>query len=249
MNNTATLKDLLRRLTERTSAEEAERIKAEFRDVLTKADPMAIVQAESELLAEGLPVEDLMAACDIHLHVLKGSLEEEGPALPPDHPLSRFGEEHRWIIGLLERIRDGVAALKAAGSYEAAQDTIAFLRKAAERLLEAENHNTRQENTLFPLLERHGVVDPPAIMWTEHVEMRKDKKRFRQALEETSRPFADYAAELETLALRMLERFVLHSRKEQGILYGVALRLLSEEEWQTVAEECAQLGFFDLTPL
>jgi DUF438 domain-containing protein len=43
-----------------------------------------------------------------------------------------------------------------------------------------------------------------------------------------------------------LETFVQHAKKEQEILYNVALDLLSEKDWQDLQQESRELGFFAL---
>jgi DUF438 domain-containing protein len=241
------LKTLLKSLTKETRPEEAERLKSSFKSVLEKATPMTIVQAESELVREGMTTQDIMTACDIHLQVLKDGMNTADVTAPEGHPITRFQSEHVWISGLLEKVRDSVKRLKTAGSAEAGATEILFLRSAAEKLLEAESHNVRQENTLFPVLEKHGVLDPPAIMWSEHLEMKKDKKRFRDTLARNDLPFGELVPQLEMLSLRMLEQFLLHSRKEQQILYSVAMQVITPEEWDVITEECETLGFFSLS--
>ena len=35
-----------------------------------------------------------------------------------------------------------------------------------------ELHYQREENVLFPYLEKHGITEPPAIMWMDHDRIR-----------------------------------------------------------------------------
>ncbi|MFA4953805.1 MAG: hemerythrin domain-containing protein [Patescibacteria group bacterium] len=132
--------------------------------------------------------------------------------------------------------------------YAAAESTLAELRSLMQHLHEAQSHDVRQENTLFPLLERYGVEEPPAIMWAEHNRM----KATRDVIDTTILgapdvlPYAQFAQVLAGAFQHWLETFVQHAKKEQEILYNVALDLLSPKDWQDLEQESQKLGFFAL---
>jgi len=44
----------------------------------------------------------------------------------------------------------------------------------------------------------------------------------------------------------MLETFALHTKKEQEILYNVALDMLSTKDWADIKSESDELGYFEL---
>jgi len=237
------LKEMLRKI--RGSADQAtvESAKREFKKLLEKATPLAIAQAEQELAGEGFTRDDLASACDAHLELFRESLQEDSD-LPDDHPVSRFRKDHGVILDLLERLRRSLKAIREKGSFEAAPDETSSASSLVDRLLDAENHNVRQENTLFPLLERHGLEQPPAIMWMEHTEMKEDKKRLRHFLGQIGKADFDTLIDsLDVVSLRLLEKFAAHTMKEKNILYHAALEVLTEEEWNDVREECDSLGY------
>ena len=237
------LKDMLRTIKGAAGAEAVERAKQDFKHLLDKATPLMIAQAEQELVAEGFTREDLVSACDAHLELFRESLAEDSD-LPADHPVSRFREDHRIILGLMEKLRDTLKVLRAKGSFEAAPEEMKAAADLVDRLLDAENHNVRQENTLFPLLERHGLEQPPAIMWMEHTEMKEDKKKLKRYLDQKeTTDFRTLIDLLDSTSLRLIEKFAAHTLKEKNILYHAALEVLTEEEWKDVREECDNLGY------
>ncbi len=237
------LKELLRRIKGSADAEAVDRAKKDFKQVLEKATPLMIAQAEQELVGEGFTRDDLVSACDVHLELFRESLQEDSD-LPPDHPVSRFRKDHRIILGLMERLRDDLRAVRRLGSFEAASEEIGAAEALVDRLLDAENHNVRQENTLFPLLERHGLEQPPAIMWMEHTEMKEDKKRLKRFFGQIGKADFDTLIDaMDLVTLRLLEKFAAHTMKEKNILYHAALEVLTEEEWKDVREECDSLGY------
>lgn len=217
--------------------------RAAIKHLLSHASPAMIAQAEQELRSEGVTIEELSAACEVHLELFREAAGEQRLDLPPDHPLSRFEQDHEVIFAALDELRSAAARARSKASLAEASGEIEEMRRCVELLLAAENHNVRQENTLFPMLERYGIEQPPAIMWQEHMEMREDKRRIAEALEAVP-GVRDLADRIQDLAVALSEAFASHSRKERQILYPAALELFSAEDWRDIKEECDSLGYF-----
>lgn len=239
------VKELIKRLNGK-ECPDVESVRQEFKDVISKANPLIIAMAENELVKEGLSLEDLLSACDIHLMLFKDAIENPNLKVPDWHPIHQFQEDHRAILKLMEDLQTAIKSAKKKNNYEDSIEEFDFIVKIAGKLMDAENHNIRQENTLFPMLEKHGVEQPPAIMWSEHSEMKEQKKELINFLEKrSSMPFHDLIRVLENTAVRLLEKFSVHTQKEEHILYVTALGVISEEEWKDIKEECDNLGYFD----
>jgi DUF438 domain-containing protein len=231
--NKAAVKEMIRKLRGNENKEEAERLSKEFEALIAQVNPMAIALAEQDLLGEGYSFSDLKTACDVHLAVFKGAIEDNFVKVPEGHPIHYFQEEHKE------------AEIK--GSKESAQAELAVINKIAQKLMDAESHNVRQENTLFPVLEKHGVTAPPAIMWEEHTDMKEQKKKLIKEVGRINEfPFQEYLNRLEVLARVLLETFYNHSQKENHILYETAMNTITEDEWKDIKEECDNLGYVDL---
>lgn len=239
------LKGVLRRL---YAGEDPAACKVQFKELISKADPLMIATVEAELAHEGFSTDQLMQACDVHMDVFRDQLASSRVTVPDGHPLKRFIDEQDAIITWLE---DGLVAARALvtlDSYSAAETTIDRIAKLMEHLRAAQSHDIRQENTLFPLLERYGVEEPPAIMWAEHNRMKATRDLIDKTIE--GAPYAlkypQFAQVLAGAFQSWLETFVQHARKEQEILYNVALELLSDQDWQDLQRESEELGFFPL---
>jgi len=239
------LKTLLKRIKSGTSQEELEKARAEFKGLLSRATPLLIAQAEQELIAEGFTQRDLVSACDVHLELFRSTIEQNEIQVPEGHPIARFQEDHRIILALMDQLRRVAGDLKKKGSFAEGRQELSKLEELIEKLLEAENHNVRQENTLFPLLERHGLEQPPAIMWMEHTEMKEQKKKLKKLLDQREEMDFDTFADLFLQnSILLQEKFANHTLKEKNILYQAALEVLTEEEWKDIKEECDALGYF-----
>jgi hypothetical protein len=241
------LKDLLRKIKGETDPGRLDAVRRDFKGLLSRATPLMIARAEQELVGEGFTQTDLVSACDVHLEFFRESMADAELEVPAGHPIARFQKDHRLILDMMEALRNSLKAAREKGGAAAAAEDLAMAKNLIDRLLDAENHNVRQENTLFPLLERHGLEQPPAIMWMEHTEMKEEKKKVRSLLEKIGdADFEVSMALLDGASLRLLEKFASHTLKEKNILYAAALEVLSEEEWNDIREECDNLGYFSL---
>jgi len=238
------VKELLRRLHEGADPEE---VRDEFRDAIKGLTPLDIARIEEELIKEGMPPEEIQKFCDLHLSVLREAVEGERPSLPPWHPVYILIEEHRMQMEMAEKLREVARRIAEAGSFENAADALGEAKRIAKHLREAEKHYLREENVLFPYLEKHGVTQPPAIMWMEHDRIRETKRAIYAALENPG-DFREFAKALMDHSLLLNEMFVSHFYKENNVLFPTALRLFSEEEWRATRKEFDEVGYCCFVP-
>src|SRR5664280_2945008 len=69
------LKAVLRKL---YAGEDPVTCKAQFKELIAKADPLLIATAEAELAREGFSTDQLMEACDVHMDVFRDQLARAG---------------------------------------------------------------------------------------------------------------------------------------------------------------------------
>ncbi|HDS59041.1 MAG TPA: DUF438 domain-containing protein [Thermoplasmatales archaeon] len=227
-NKKGVLKSVLRQLHQ--GAEVAE-VREKAKEALRELTPAQISEVEQELIREGLPRETLQKLCDVHLAVMQESLEKQEVSVPDWHPVHILMEEHRRLLDLAEQL---VSAQR-----EKDDRRIAHL---LEHLDEAESHYLREENVLFPYLEKHGVTEPPAIMWKEHDAIRDFKKRLQKAASER------HQGDLASLAPALREMLSHHFYKENNILFPTALEVMDDGEWVSVREQFDHIGYCCFTP-
>lgn len=250
VDNSQQLKDeIVDVLKQINRGEDVEELRTRFKDLLKLADPVTVAAAEAELVKQGYRIEDLMSACELHMEVFREGLTESPLNVPPGHPLDRLTREQTVILDWLTRAHDALAEARAASSPTERSDAADRLRALFAKVDRAfDSHDVRQENTLFPVLEKYGVEEPPTIMWHEHTQMKETRKALRDWL--SSRPPAewddDFLLGLDRMLVVLTESFAQHARKEQTILYRVALELLTDADWRDIKDESDQLGYFDL---
>ncbi len=242
------LKTMMKAIKTTTSIEEIERMKSEFKTLLDQADPLVIALAEQDLASEGMSMEEFLQVCDIHLELFREKVQNPDLKVPDDHPIARFQQDHRIILRWMDRLREAIKEIATYDDWEGAKPKLPEVKTLLTKLMEAENHNIRQESALFPALEQKGIEKPPAIMWQEHTEMRQDKKALLKLFEQVEKvDFALWVNQMYQLSMRLYEKFLLHTQKEQNILYKVALEVLSQQDWINVKEATEEVGFFEIS--
>lgn len=234
----ATVKEMIRLLHEGANVEA---VKEQFKRVLRMITPTEISQIEGELVEEGMPREEIQRLCDVHLEVFREALEREKTLAPAGHPIHILMVEHSLLLGFAEELR---ALCKEPAASDGARpgQLIAWFKDSA-------SHYLREENVLFPYLEKHGITQPPAIMWSEHDQIRQIEKMIYEAWEmHGALPWAQAAPQIAPGAMALAEMLSSHFYKENNILYPTSLKVMTAAEWQEARRQFDEIGYTSFTP-
>mgnify|MGYP005852033697 CR=1 FL=1 len=226
----AALKRIIESLHAGAPLEDARR---EFQQVVGTAAPGEIAEMEQQLMRDGMPVQEIQRLCDLHVNVVRIGLDPNpAPDVPPGHPVHTYMAENREIerranvwVALCRRIQQGEVVCS--------DD----LRAALDDLGGVDIHYTRKEHQLFPALEKHGFTGPSRVMWGIHDEIRSGIKAMRQALDSSDRTSViEHGLELARKITEMVY-------KEERILFPTALSMLTEDEWLSMRDGDAAIGY------
>ncbi len=211
------------------SGMELEEAKKKFEKQFGDISAGEIAQMEQQLIAEGLPAEDIQKLCDVHVGVFRESLDRQVPPdEKPGHPAQTLREEN------VELKRKTAALRKLLGEKKVNLKEVATL---LDNLAEVEKHYLRKEHELFPRLERKGFTGPSQVMWAIHDEIRAELKRAREA---ASTGDTDFLRRELSETLRKMDEMVY---KEEAILLPTSLELLEHEDWAAIHRQEAEIGF------
>ncbi len=218
-----------------------EDVKAEFREILKDASPLEISKIEEEMINEGVPREQIQNLCDVHLELFKESLAEPNPELPKTHPIYILMEEHKIILNTAIKLAE--LAQVCSPEEVPTPETIRGIMKSIEILRDSANHYHREENVLFPKLESRGIVQPPAIMWSEHDTVRSIEKTLFELFDNGPKLDTESVKILRDSAITLSETLSSHFYKENNILFQTSLRLFSDEEWHKMRIDFDDIGY------
>jgi hypothetical protein len=241
-----TIKSAIRRI---HAGEDVESLKVEFGQAVKGLTEVEIASVEEDAIREGASVDDVRKLCGAHMEVFKASIVEKTLDVPHWHPLHIQEEEHIDIANKLSLLKGQVHALLYGAVGGARFAATANLREIVAYLGKAESNFLKQENVYFPLLERHGIAQPPKIMWAEHDLMRAAQKRLA-ALAAGLGPAAaaDEIGAIRDAVLEYEGLFLEHVMKERTILFPASLQLFSEKEWLDARREFDAIGYFAFYP-
>jgi len=252
INNARKRKDLLKHMIRQLHEGEApEAVKTQLMRLMGEVPYGDVVEVEQELIAEGLPEDEILKLCDMHTAVLKGNIDLEGSKeVPAGHPVHTFREENRaleWEMSSLDKL---FKELEAAPEDEDAGKIFGEIRIHVNALADVEKHYQRKENLLFPYLEKHGITGPPKVMWGKHDETRELLKSAVTSFENAGQLTAGEAKSVVDLVIRPARESIEEMiYKEENILFPMCLDELEDREWYNIYRQSIEIGFclFDPT--
>jgi DUF438 domain-containing protein len=244
------LKELLRQARKGPLSPEG---REQARSLLGVLDVTTLALLERELAREGLNQADIRGLLGgLHEQVVGDSLGTRGgePA-GGKHPVRRLLEEHQAILGILDLLEEAVGQLAAAPTREAAREPVERLRRAAGLLQQAESHHRREEQVIFPRLERLGIAEPPALMRQDHERFHRRSRRLAALAEQGAAEGGDFGlwrCEVVDHGQSLVRELASHILKEDHVLYRQALQAFEAAEWEQVRRESDALGYCRFDP-
>jgi DUF438 domain-containing protein len=208
-----------------------------------------VVEVEQELIAEGLPEEEILDLCDAHSAVLEGRVDLS--ALKPvseGHPVDVFRKENAEIRNLTNSILSLISEIRSE-SDEMLSSKIIKLRGLFNNLYDVDKHYQRKEYLLFPYLEKMEITGPPKVMWGKHDEIRELIKGSIEVLQTTEMTKEEFEAVAEIILNVAASGAKEMITKEEEILFPMSLDVLTEADWYEISKQSLEIGFCLYDPL
>ena len=219
-------------------------VKSRLAELLGSIPYDEVVEVEQELIAEGLPMEEVLKFCDIHQMVLEGKIDPGmAKQIPEGHPVDTFMKENRELEKVIHELDDlfGQIKIKKDG------DVAGWLLKVHTQLnslMDVDKHYRKKEYLVFPFLEKYEVTGPPKVMWGKHDEIRELLKASLEAVSAREPMTAEEAGSLTQLVLIPAVKGVSDMiSKEEEILFPMCLDKLTEDNWYDVYQQTGEFGY------
>ncbi len=241
-------KNVFKKVIEKIQSEEQPKdLKRFFSEELGVVSPGELAFVENELLQEGVPQEDLQQMRDIHSELFRKSIENQKPIVSPGHPIHTLMSEHALLMEFANELDTLVGSISD-GDREAKPEFLDRIRELIGFFIESESHYLREENAVFPVLEKHGLTGPPSAMWSEHQEIHAMENEIFDLNSESNSDLSGNIAKMQDLATSLAEKLADHFYKENNILFPASLRLFAEKEWDIVVQDFDDIGYCSYTP-
>ncbi|WP_346863123.1 DUF438 domain-containing protein [uncultured Draconibacterium sp.] len=234
------LKELILKLHDGGSQES---VRQELMHSLSNIPYGEVVEVEQELIAEGLPEEDVLKLCDAHSAVLQGAVDlSASKTIPEGHPVNVLLEENKALKRLSDNTTEELLAIK----YRKGEDfkqAVLKIRSAFNQLMDVDKHYKRKEYLLFPYLEKAGITGPPKVMWGKHDEIRDQLKGSIEILQIEDLSKEDLEASAEIVLLPALKSVYEMTIKEEEILFPMMMDTLADADWYEIQKQSLEIGY------
>ena len=241
-----TLKGIIRRL---HAGEAPDEVRASLKELVCQTDYTEVMAMEQELIADGMPVEEILDMCDLHSQVTREVLVQLAPApLAPGHPVDTFRRENEALRDVMARFQQAMNRVLEAATDEESAAPLLDWRQALNELQDVDKHYQRKEHLLFTGLERHGITGPSKVMWGKDDQIRELLKDLSAALREPDTTVAEWkllAATTGAAAASAVHEMIY---KEEQILFPICLERFTADEWAEIWASSPRYGWCLVVP-
>ena len=234
------LKEVILKLHQGDSPETA---RQELLENLSNIPYGEVIEVEQELIAEGLPEEEVLSLCDAHSAVLHGNVDlSASKSIPEGHPVDVLIQENKLLKRLSDNSTEEILALK----YRRGEDydeAILRIRGYFNQLMDVDKHYQRKEYLVFPYLEKVGITGPPKVMWGKHDEIRDLLKGSIEILQTAELTQEDLQASAEIILLPALKGVFEMTIKEEEILFPMLMDTLADGDWYEIQKQSLEIGY------
>jgi len=224
-------------------------VRQSLKELVCRTDYSEIMAMEQQLIAEGMPVSEILGMCDLHSEVTRDVLVQLAPApLPAGHPVDTLRRENEALREVVARLQQAMnRILEMADEGDATAELLDW-RQALNELQDVDKHYQRKEHLLFTALERHGVTGPSKVMWGKDDQIRDLLKDLATALRQGGVTVAELkllAATTGVAAASALKEMIY---KEEQILFPMCLEKFTAAEWAEIWASSPRYGWCLVEP-
>lgn len=187
-----------------------------------------------------MPADELMRLYTQHTDIFRGRIADEErlqkPEDQPGHPVHTFKLENRELDKL---VKTQLQVHLWQFEKEDSTDTIFSLIEDINLLMDIQKHFSRKENLIFPYLEKYGIYGPTNNMW-------RIDDFIVDAIKDARSKLANYNGDKKAMIDVLnwiIEEVTAMIYREENILFPMALKNFTEDEWVKIAHESDEIGF------
>lgn len=225
-------------------------VKKELTELMGSVPYGEVVQAEEELIADGLEREEVLKFCDIHTEALKGNIDTSmAKAFPEGHPVDTFIKENRALQSEIDNIQHEYYKINSKNSEDGCNEILIAIHQHFNNLMDVEKHYVRKENLVFPYLEKNNITGPPMVMWGKHDEIRGFLKSSIELLRTTPKvKKEELEGYWELMFQPALNGISDMFYKEEQILFPMCMDVLTELDWYEIYNQSNEIGYCLFSP-
>ena len=243
-NSSERVQKLKQLLLELHKDENLEKTKKELEIMLGQVPYGEVVQAEQELINEGLSPQEIQKYCDLHSRALRDNIDlTYMKAVPDGHPVHTFRMENRAVESELTKLKEIFIKCKFNKDTINIPDVINQLKGIFNVLMDLEKHYTKKENIIFSILEKYNITGPSTVMWGKDDEVRQFLKSTLNVLNSDEEIDTEsLQGYIELMISPTTEAIQEMIDKEEKILFPMCLDKFTDIDWYEVYRQSDDIG-------
>ena len=223
-----------------------EQMKILFKKEFGNVMPHQISMLEEELIKEGMSSDEVHRLCQLHIDLFRESIDNDQLNVPYGHPLHILMTEHKKLIEFAQELVEKTISLHEKSDaviFSGIEQLVSFFKESSV-------HYLREENVIFPVLEKYGVTQPPKIMWMEHDNIRAIEKNIYETADLLAKNVTmELSQKLQMLSIQLSETLADHFYKENNILFPTSYKFFNDDDWKLVKQEFDAIGYTSFSPV
>lgn len=244
-NSKQRISELKKLMVEINKGKNVEEAKAKLAELMGSIPYGEVVQAEQELIEEGMKQEEILKYCDLHSQALRGNLDLTGAKTAPEgHPIDTFIKENGLVLLEINKLEDIFTKVESRENLEDVTSELLSIKQLFNNLMDIEKHYARKENLVFPYLEKYEITGPPMVMWGKHDEIRGFLKSAQQVFAQVqSANVEELKGYISILLKPTTEAIKEMIFKEEKILFPMCMDTFNDIEWYEIYKQSGEIGY------
>jgi DUF438 domain-containing protein len=228
------------------SGEKVETIRSENTEFLRTVSARDVALAEQSLMQAGADIGRLRSRCCTHVALLGDQVARMRAKLPMNHIVRVILLEHEMILCFLADMEELNADIQQLTYCSPASMEIRKLNHIVSHLVSTGDHNHREDEVIFPELERRGYYGPPEILKVEHLGLDACKREIAELAQAAGKKidFSKFKLRLDAAVKYLVPAMRQQIFTEDNILYPIALEVIENPTaWERIKAMCEQIGY------
>ena len=227
------------------AGESPEQLRNEAKDFLSTVGPGDIAIAEKSL-SQSANGRNLRVRCSRHITLLSDQVAKLRATLPLDHIVRTILVEHEMMLCFLADLEDLNSEIQQMSYCSPTSFEMRKLAHIVSHLIVAGDHQHREDEIIFPELERHGYYGPPEILKLDNIGLDACKREIADLVHSASKKidFIKFKLRFDAAVKYLVPAFKQQILTEDNILYPIALEVIkTKAEWDRIKAMCEQIGY------
>jgi hypothetical protein len=215
------------------------------KELLSTVNCREIALAMQNILSSGVGTNELWKFWEENKKLLPNQAERLRCDLPENHIIQRILAEHEMLLCFISDLDEVNSAIQKMSYASSITNEIRRLAHITHHLVSAEQHREREEQIIFPELNRRGYCGLLKIIDEQHQQLTMRYFKLEKLVWQIDKiSFDNFKDQLAELADHLVITQRLHIFIETNLIFPLSLEVIKDNRvWSKMKEVCDQIGY------